>query len=110
MNALTGLLSAAIDRNDVAQYVDSLFLVYLILIFIRIVLSWVVMFRGSLPYSRPLRVVTDFIEQVVDPYLNLFRRVLPPIGGGRMALDLSPIIGVLVLILAQGIIVGLINE
>ncbi len=106
---LTGLV-AAIDRNDVAQYVDSLFLVYLILIFTRIVISWVVMFRGSLPYNRPLRAVTDFIEQVVDPYLNLFRRLLPPIGGGRMALDLSPIIGVLVLILAQGIVVGLINE
>ena len=108
--ALTGALAAAIDRNDVAQYVDSLFTVYLILIFVRIVISWVVMFRGSLPYNRPLRAVTDFIEQVVDPYLNLFRRLLPPIGGGRMALDLSPIIGIFVLILAQGIIVGLINE
>ena len=110
MSAIAGLLTAAIDRNDVAQYVDALFLVYLIMIFIRIVISWVVMFRGSLPYNRPLRVVTDFIEQCVDPYLNLFRRVLPPMGGGRMALDLSPIIGVLVLILVQGIVVNLINE
>lgn len=110
MSTIAGLLTAAIDRNDVAQYVDSLFLVYLIMIFIRIVISWVVMFRGSLPYNRPLRAVTDFIEQCVDPYLNLFRRVLPPMGGGRMALDLSPIIGVLVLILVQGIVVNLINE
>jgi uncharacterized protein YggT (Ycf19 family) len=107
---LISALTAAIDRNDVAQYVDSLFTVYLILIFVRIVISWVVMFRGSLPYNRPLRLVTEFIEQVVDPYLNLFRRLLPPIGGGRMALDLSPIIGIFALILAQGIIVGLINE
>jgi YggT family protein len=110
MSTLISQVIVAIDRNDIAQYVDSLFLVYLILIFARIVISWVVMFRGSLPYNRPLRVVTEFIEQVVDPYLNLFRRILPPIGGGRMALDLSPIIGVLVLILAQGIVVGLINE
>ena len=102
-------LILALDRNDVAQYVDSLFLVYIIMIFARIVLSWVVTFRGSLPYNPVLRAVTGFIEQVVDPYLNLFRRFLPPIGGGRMALDLSPIIGVIALLLVQGIVVGLIN-
>ncbi len=79
-----------------------LFTVYLILIFARIVISWVIMFRGSLPYNRPLRAVTDFIAQSVDPYLNLFRRILPPIGGSRMALDLSPIIGIFILILAAG--------
>jgi len=99
-----------LTRNDIAQYVDSLFLVYIILIFARIVLSWVITFRGSIPHNRALRAVTDFIEQVVDPYLNLFRRVIPPIGGSRMALDLSPIIGVFVLIILQGIVVGLINE
>ena len=103
-------LLAAIDRNDVAQYVDSLFLVYIILIFARIVISWVVTFRGSLPYNPVLRAVTNFIESVVDPYLNLFRRFLPPIGGGRMALDLSPIIAVFLLFILQGIVVGLINE
>jgi YggT family protein len=104
------LLTAAIDRNDVAQFVDNLFFVYLILIFARIVISWVITFRGSLPYSRPLRAVTDFIEYAVDPYLNFFRRFLPPLGGGRMMLDLSPIVGVLVLVLVQSIVVGLINE
>ncbi len=100
----------ALTRNDLAQYVDSLFLIYIILIFARIVLSWVITFRGSIPYNPVLRAVTSFIEQVVDPYLNLFRRFLPPIGGSRMALDLSPIIGILALVLLQGIIVGLINE
>lgn len=104
------VLLAAIDRNDIAQYVDSLFTVYIILIFARIVLSWVLMFRGSLPYNPVLRAVTGFIEQVVDPYLNLFRRFLPPIGGGRMAFDLSPIIAVILLFVVQAIVVGLINE
>ena len=67
-------------------------------------------FRGSIPYNPVAARGDDFIEQVVDPYLNLFRRFLPPIGGSRMALDLSPIIGVIVLLLVQGIVVGLINE
>lgn len=104
------VLLAAIDRNDVAQYVDSLFTVYIVLIFARIVLSWIVTFRGSLPYNPVLRAVTGFIEQVVDPYLNLFRRFIPPVGGSRMALDLSPIVGVILLLVLQGIVVGLINE
>jgi YggT family protein len=100
----------AIDRNDVASYVDSVFTVYIILIFARIVMSWVITFRGSLPYNPVLRAVTGFIEQVVDPYLNLFRRFLPPVGGARMALDLSPIIAVIVLLIVRAIVVGAINE
>lgn len=99
---------AAIDRNDVASFVDNLFLVFIILIIASIVVSWVVTFRGSLPYNRPLRAVTGFIDEVVNPYLNIFRRLLPPIGAGGMALDLSPMIGLILLLLAQGIIVELI--
>lgn len=108
--SLSQILTAAIDRNDIAQYVDSLFTVYVILIFTRIVISWVVTFRGSLPYNPILRAVTTFIEQSVDPYLNFFRRFLPPIGGSKMALDLSPIVGVILLLILQGIVVGIINE
>ena len=54
-------------RDDVADYVDALFLVFFILIFARIVLSWVLAARGSLPYNTPVRVVTDFIMQTTDP-------------------------------------------
>lgn len=103
------MLAASIGRDDVANYVSALFTVYLILIFARIVISWVVMFRGSLPYITPLRWVTDFIESSVDPFLNMFRRVVPPLGGSRMALDLSPILAVFSLILLQAVIVGLIR-
>lgn len=101
--------TAAIDRGDVAGYVDSLFLVFIILIFAWIVIGWVVMLRGSLPYNRPVRAVTDFIEETVNPYLNLFRRVLKPIGIGGMGLDLSPMIALIVLFIAQAIVVGLIR-
>jgi len=101
--------TAAIERGDVAQYVDSLFLVFVILIFARIAISWVVSFRGSLPYNTPLRAVTGFVEETVDPYLNLFRRVLPPVGGGRFALDLSPMIALIVLLILQAIVVSLIR-
>jgi len=95
----------ALSRDDVASYVDALFIVYLILILLRIVLSWIQQFR-PLPYNLTLRAVVGFIESSVDPYLNLFRRVLPPIGGGGMAIDLSPILAILLLVIVQSIVVG----
>ena len=95
----------AISREDVAEYVNALFLVYIILIFVRVLLSWI----PRLPYNPALRAVVDFIHQVTDPYLNLFRRFLPPLGGRGMALDLSPILAIIVLLIAQGVIVELID-
>ncbi len=95
----------ALTRDDIADYVASLFLIYLILIFVRILLSWI----PRIPYNPALMAVVDFVHQVTDPYLNLFRRCLPPIGGGRMALDISPILATIVLIILSGIIVGLIR-
>jgi YggT family protein len=101
------ILLVALTRDDVARYVGALFTVYFVLIIARVILSWVTMFR-PLPYNRPLRVVTGFIEESVDPYLNVFRRFLPPVGLGGAQLDLSPIIGIVVLLIAQAIVVGLI--
>ena len=70
----------ALTRDDIADYVSAVFLVYLILIFARILLSWI----PRIPYNPYLRAVVDFIHQVTDPYLNLFRRVLPPVGGAAL--------------------------
>ena len=85
--------------------VSALLLVYLILIFIRILLSWI----PRMPYYPWLRASVDFVHQVVDPYLNIFRRVIPPLGGGGFAIDISPILATLVLIIAGGVVVGLIR-
>jgi YggT family protein len=95
----------AITRNDVADYVDTLFLVYIVLIFIRILLTWI----PRIPYNPVLSAVIKFITDVTDPYLNLFRRVLPPVRLGPGALDLSPIVATFVLIILRSIIVNLIN-
>jgi YggT family protein len=94
----------ALTRGDVADYVAALFIVYFVLIMLRILLSWVQMAR-PIPYNRPLRAVLDFITEVVDPYLNLFRRVIPALG----PFDLSPIVATLVLFLVEGLVVGLIQ-
>lgn len=94
-------LLAEIGRDEVAAYVSALFIVYLILIFARIVLSFI----PRMPYNRTLRAVVGFIHEVTDPYLNLFRRVIPPIG----PLDLSPILAILVLNIVWTLVVGAIE-
>ncbi len=97
-------LLAAITRDDIATYVNAIFIVYIILIFARILLSWI----PRMPYNRAVAAVVDFVHQTTDPYLNMFRRFLPPIKGGGMMFDLSPIIAIILLLVAQGIVVGLI--
>jgi YggT family protein len=96
------MFPVALTSDDVANYVNALFLVYMILIFCNILMSWI----PRIPRSATLRPVLDFITQTTDPYLNVFRRLLNPIGAGGMALDISPIVAIIVLIIAQQIIVG----
>jgi YggT family protein len=98
------VIPLALTREDVADYVAALFLVYIILILIRVLLSWI----PRMPYNPTLRSVLDFITDTTDPYLNLFRRIIPPIGGGGLGLDLSPMIGIIVLFVLRGLVVGLI--
>lgn len=98
------MTALAIGRQDVADYVAALFLVYIVLILIRVLMSWI----PRMPYNPTLRKVLDFVTETTDPYLNLFRRILPPIGGGGFGLDLSPMIGIIVLFILRSVVVGLI--
>jgi len=98
------VIPLAITREDIADYVAALFLVYIILILIRVLMSWI----PRIPYNPTLRAVLDFITETTDPYLNLFRRIIPPIGGGGFGLDLSPMIGIIVLVILRGLVVALI--
>lgn len=95
----------AVSRADVAQYVETLVLVYLVLIFIRIIMSWI----PRIPYNRYLDVALNFVRDVTDPYLNLFRRFIPMIRMGPGALDLSPIVATFVLFIVGGIAAGIIR-
>lgn len=99
------LVSAAIGRDELADYISAIFVVYIILLLGNILISYV----PRMPYRPWLRSVLDFVTESTDPYLNIFRRFLPPIGGGGFALDLSPMIGLIVLFVAQALVVGLIR-
>jgi YggT family protein len=95
----------ALTRGDVADYVETLALVYLVLIFVRILISWI----PRMPYNRWLSMFLTFVTDVTDPYLNLFRRFIPPLRMGPGALDLSPIVGTFVLLILSGLVAGLIR-
>ena len=75
--------------------------VYILTIFAYILTSWI-----RLPYSPWLNRVQRFLYDVSEPYLRLFRRVIPPFG----PLDISPVVAVLVLVIVQQVLVDLLSR
>lgn len=99
------MIPLALSRADAADYVSALFIVYIILIFANILISYV----PRMPYRPWLRSVLDFITDTTNPYLNFFRRFMKPVGGGGLAFDLAPMVGIIVLFVARAVVVGLIE-
>jgi YggT family protein len=95
---------AAVTRSDIANYVSALFEVYILIIFIYILLNLLFSFGMRLPYSRWSDALMNFLRDVCEPYLGLFRRFIPPVG----MFDLSPIIAIFLLYIVRTIVVNLI--
>lgn len=81
------------------RFVTVFISVYLLLIFVYVLASW---FR--VPDS--LRPFVRFLHDVCDPYLRLFRRVIPPLG----PVDVSPIVAVGALFVLQWLVNGVLLE
>ena len=77
------------------RFIDDFIWVYVLLIFMYVLSSWV-----RLPYTPWLRRVQDFLRDVCEPYLRLFRRLLPAFG----PLDLSPVIAIFFLFLLMRVV------
>lgn len=92
-----GLLADTI--STLQSFVSVFVSVYVLVIFVYILASWI-----RLPYS--FNPILRFLYDVCEPYLRLFRKILPPLG----PIDLSPFVGVLVLIGAQQIVVRLLGR
>jgi uncharacterized protein YggT (Ycf19 family) len=95
----------AVTRGDIANYVSALFTVYIILLLVYILLNLVLSLGLRMPYSRWSDAVMNFLRDVSEPYLRLFRRLIPSIGG----FDFTPIIALLVLYFVQAIVVNAIS-
>ncbi|CCO08764.1 YggT family protein [Desulforamulus hydrothermalis] len=83
--------------NNITSFLHVAFWVYEMMLLIRILLSWI-------PHN-PYNPITRFLYETTDPYLNIFRRFIPPIG----MIDISPIIAFLVLRMIQQFIFGLVR-
>ena len=93
------LLSSAIDRAE--TFINVFVTVYSLVILLYIITSWV-----RLPYSPWLNRIQRFLYDVSEPYLRLFRRVLPSVG----PLDLSPMIGIIVLVILGQVAIRILDQ
>jgi YggT family protein len=98
---LAGVTLLADIGSQLASFVEVFILVYILLLFAYILTSWI-----RLPYRPWLNRVQRFLYDVCDPYLRIFRRFLPPLG----PLDLSPMVGVVVLVILQRVLVSLLES
>jgi uncharacterized protein YggT (Ycf19 family) len=98
------MIVLAVTRDDVANYVSALIFVYIVLIFVHILLSMLFSFGVRVPYARWTDAVLSFLREVCNPYLRLFRKFIPPLG----ALDLSPMVAIIVLYVVRVLLVSLI--
>jgi YggT family protein len=92
-------------REDIADFVSAVILVYTILIFVYILSNLLFAFGGRMPYSRWSDAILGFLRDVCEPYLRIFRRIIPQFG----MFDFSPIVAVILLQIVGGIIVNIIR-
>ena len=100
------MLLAASARVTIADFLGTLIYVYMLILLAYIVINLLFSAGVRPPYSRWSDSVLTFLREVSEPFLRIFRRVLPPLGG----IDLSPIAAFITLILVRAVIVeGLIR-
>lgn len=97
--ATISLLGDAISKAE--TFVNVFVTVYSLVIFMYIITSWL-----RLPYSPWLNRIQRFLYDVSEPYLRLFRRLLPSFG----PLDLSPMIAIIVLIILGQVAIRILEQ
>ena len=97
--AMLGLLYDAID--SVESFLQVFVYVYSLLILAYIITSWV-----RLPYTVWLNRIQRFLYDVCDPYLRMWRRVLPTFG----PLDLSPVVAVVALNVLLAVAINILDR
>jgi YggT family protein len=92
-------------REEIAGFISALISVYTIIIIAWIVAQFVFALGARVPYNRFFNAVLDFLRDVSEPYLRIFRRLPLRLG----PIDFSPIVAIFVLQIVGGLIVGAID-
>jgi YggT family protein len=99
------IVFGGLTRVDISNYVSALFEVYILILIVYVLLNMMFSFGLRPPYTRWTDAVLGFLKDVADPYLRLFRRLIPPIG----MIDFTPMIAIIVLIFLRTILVSAIH-
>jgi YggT family protein len=97
---MTGLALAS-ARTEIASYLSTLIQVYTLLIIVYIVVNLLLAVGLRPPYSRTTDAILGFLRDVCEPFLRIFRRVLPMMGG----FDFSPILAILTLQIINNLVI-----
>jgi len=95
-------LILASARTQIAGYLSTLIYVYILLIIFHIVVQLLLSAGLRPPYSRTTDAVLGFLRDICEPFLRIFRRVIPSFGG----IDFSPILAIVTLQVVNSVIVG----
>ncbi len=95
----------AITRGNIGDYVNALFYVYIIIIFVYLLTNLMLGMGLRLPYSRWSEAILNFLRDVSEPYLRIFRRIIPTVG----MFDFSPVLAIFVLYILRAVIYSLIT-
>jgi YggT family protein len=95
----------AITRGNIGDYVNALFYVYIIIIFVYLLTNLMLGMGLRLPYSRWSEAILNFLRDVSEPYLRVFRRIIPSVG----MFDFSPVLAIFVLYILRAVIYSLIT-
>ncbi len=77
--------------NALFWLIDQVIGLYITLVIVQVVLSWLVAFNVVNTRNRFVYVVGDILYRITEPALKLIRRLLPSMGG----MDLSPVVLIL---------------
>ncbi|MBA3807801.1 MAG: YggT family protein [Solirubrobacterales bacterium] len=94
-------MALATARTQIADFLSTLIYVYTLLIILHIVVQLLLSAGLRPPYSRTTDAILGFLRDVCEPFLRLFRRILPQFGG----FDFSPILAILTLSIINSIVV-----
>ena len=101
LGGVLALVPFASARIEVAEFLSTLIYVYTLVIIVHIVVQLLLSLGLRPPYSRTSDAVLGFLRDVCEPFLRIFRRVLPQFGG----FDFSPILAILTLQILNSLVV-----
>ena len=80
------------EQNALRDLLCLLILIYTIVLFARVILSFATLAGFRPPMSGPVRSAFDLLDDVTEPVLRPFRRLIPPVRAGGIGLDFSILI------------------